>query len=140
MKDVRILLGHLEGVKATAQLSGVAVVRSFIKQRIQPIKERDHPTYEYSGWKDPTRESPNLWVPKDLDAQVSSLFQKDVVVKDILLPEGYELECPPDQVSALTELCLLLLPDQIYLSRLFRSGDMSYFCFPSSSSQRGSAG
>ncbi len=140
MKYVRILLDRLEAVKAAAQLSGVAVVRSFIKRRIQPIKERDHPAYEYSGRKDPTRESPNLWVPKALDTLVSSLFQKDVVVKDIPLPEGYKLERPPDRVSAFTELCLLLLPDQVYLSRLFRSGDMSYFCFPSSSSQRGSTG
>src|SRR5438128_5372174 len=74
MKNVRILLERLEAVKAAAQLSGVAVVRSFIKRRIQPIKERDHPAYEYSGWKDPTQESPSLWVPKALEAWVSSLF------------------------------------------------------------------
>ena len=116
------------------------MVRSFIKRWIQLIKERDRPTYEYSGRKDPTQESPNLWVPKALDARVSSLFQKDVVVKDIPLPEGFKLERPPNRVSAFAELCLLLLPDQVYLSRLFRSGDMSYFCFPSSSSQRGSVG
>ena len=116
------------------------MVRSFIKRRIQPIKERDHPTYEYSGRKDSTRESPSLWVPKALDARVSSLFQKDVIVKDIPLPEGYKLERPLDRVSAFAELCILLLPDQVYLSHLLRLGDMSYFCFPSSSSQRGSTG
>src|SRR5436190_2147560 len=86
MKDVRILLDCLEAVKAIAQLFGVAVVRSFIKRRVQPIKERDHLAYEYSGRKDPTRELPSLWVPKALDARVLSLFQKDVIVKDIPLP------------------------------------------------------
>src|SRR6266542_60216 len=106
MKDVRILLDHQEAVKAATQLSGVAVVRGFIKRRIQPIKERDHPAYEYSGRKDPTRESPSLWVPKALDARVSSLFQKDVAVRHIPLSEGFKLERPPNRVSAFTELCL----------------------------------
>ena len=73
MKDVRILLDHLEAVKAAAQLFGVAVVRSFIKRWIQSINEQDHPAYEYSGRKDPTRESPSLWVPKALDARCNIL-------------------------------------------------------------------
>ena len=103
---MRILLERLEAVKVASQLSGVAVVRSFIKRRIQPIKERDHPAYEYSGRKDPTRESPSLWVPKALDARVSSLFQQDVAVRDIPLPEGFKLEHPPNRVSAFAELCL----------------------------------
>src|SRR6266540_1343277 len=106
MKDVRILLEHLEAVKATALLSRVAVFRSFIKRWIQPIKERDHSAYEYSGRKDPTRESPSLWVPKALDARVSALFQKDMAVRDIPLSEGYKLERPPNRVSAFVELCL----------------------------------
>ena len=49
MKDVRILLARLEAVKIVDQLSGVAVVKDFIERRIQPIKERNHPAYEYSG-------------------------------------------------------------------------------------------
>src|SRR5438132_13908004 len=134
MKDVRILLARLEAVKIVDQLSGVAVVKGFIKRRIQPIKERDHPTYEYSGREDPTRELPGMWVPKALDARTLLLFQKDVAVRNIPLPEGFKLERPPNRVSAFTEICLLLLPDQVYLSRLFCSGDMSYFCFSSSSS------
>src|SRR6266540_1649789 len=140
MKDMRILLERLEAVKVADQLSGVAVVRGFIKRRIQPIKEWDHPVYEYSGRKDPTRESPSLWVPKALDARVLSLFQKDVAVRDIPLPEGFKLERPPNRVSAFAKLCLLLLPDQVYLSHLFCSGDVSYFYFSSSSSRRGFAG
>src|SRR6266508_1967734 len=97
----------------------VLIIRSFIKRWIQPIKEQDHPAYEYSGRKGPTRESPSLWVPKALDAQVSSLFQKDMAVRDIPLPEGFKLERPPNRVSASAELCLLLLFNQVYLSRLF---------------------
>ena len=138
MKDVRILLEHLEVVKVADQLSEVAVVKGFIKRRIQPIKERDHPAYEYSGRENPTRESPGMWVPKVLDARTSSLFQKDVAVRNIPLPEGYTLERPPNRVSAFAEIYLLLLSDQVYHSRSLCSGEVSHFCISSSSSQRGS--
>src|SRR5207237_396856 len=37
MKDVRILLARLEAVKIIDQLSGVVVVKGFIKRWIQPI-------------------------------------------------------------------------------------------------------
>ena len=60
---MKILLARLEAIKIVDQLSGVAVVRDFIQRRIQPIKERNHPAYEYSGREDPTRESPSVWVP-----------------------------------------------------------------------------
>ena len=35
---MRILLAHLEAIKIVDQLSGVAVVKGFIKRRIQPTK------------------------------------------------------------------------------------------------------
>ena len=85
MKDMRILLVRLEAIKIVDQLSGVAVVKGFIKRRIQPIKEQNHPAYEYSGREDPTRESPGVWVPRALDARTSSLFQTDVAVRNILM-------------------------------------------------------
>ena len=69
MKDVRLLIVRLEAVKIVDQLSRVAVVRDFIERRIQPIKERQHPSYEYSGRDDPTRESSSLWVPRALVAR-----------------------------------------------------------------------
>src|SRR5438105_9829446 len=77
MKDVRILLARLEAIKIVDQLSRVAVVKDFIQRRIQPIKERNHPAYKYSGREDPTRESSSVWVPRALDAWMSSLFQRD---------------------------------------------------------------
>jgi len=104
MKDVRLLIVRLEAVKIVDQLSGVAVVRDFIERRIQPIKERHHPAYEYSGRDDPTRESSSLWVPRALEAWTSSLFQTDVAVRDFPLPAGYTLERPPNRVSAFGDL------------------------------------
>src|SRR6266498_2824976 len=97
MKDVRLLIARLEAIKIVDQLSGVVVVRYFIERRIQPIKERHHPAYEYSGQDDPTRESSSLWVPRALVARTSSLFQTDVAVRDIPLSKGYTLDHPPPQ-------------------------------------------
>src|SRR6266540_1394935 len=127
MKDVRILLARLEAVKIVDQLSGVVVVKDFIQRRIQPIKERNHPAYEYSGREDPTRESPGVWVPRALDARTSSLFQKDVAVRNIPLREGYTLGRPPNRVSAFAEICLFLLSNQVYHSRLLCSGECPIF-------------
>src|SRR5437763_878205 len=96
MEDARVLLAHLEVIKNVDKLSGVAVVKGFIKRRVQLIKERNHPAYEYSGREDPTRESPGVWVPRVLEARTLSLFQKDVVVRNIPLQEGFTLERPPN--------------------------------------------
>ena len=55
MKQVKALLDRLEDCKKEDEVNGVGVMRSFIGRRIQPIKERIHPLYEYQ---DTTRESP----------------------------------------------------------------------------------
>src|SRR5207244_1800873 len=114
MTDVKLLLVRLEAVKIVDQLSGVAVVRDFIERRIQLIKERHHPAYEYSGRDDPTRESSSLWVPRALVARTSSLFQTDVAVRDVPLAKGSTLDHPPNRASAFAEICLFLLSDNIY--------------------------
>src|SRR5438034_11468143 len=108
MKDVRLLLVRLEAIKIVDQLSGVAVVRDFIKRRIQPIKERHHPAFEDSGREDPTRESTSLWVPRALVARTSSLFQMDVILGDIPMAEGYTLERPRNRLSAFAEIPLFV--------------------------------
>src|SRR5206468_216158 len=92
MRDVQTLLKRLEDAKISDEVSGVGVVRNFIGRRTQPIKERVHPAYEYSGLEDPTRESPDPWGIKALNDRVSSLFQNDVNVNDAPHPAGYTLK------------------------------------------------
>ena len=107
MRDVLTLLKRLEDVKIS-DVSGVGVVGNFIGQRTQPIKDRVHPVYEYSGLEDPTRESPDPWGIKALNDRVSSLFQNDVNVKDAPRPAGYTLKNLPDQVCFFAEFLRLL--------------------------------
>ena len=107
MRDVRTLLKCLEDFKTSNEVTGVGVVRNFIGRRTQPIKERVHPAYEYSGLEDPTRESPDPWGLKDLNDRVYSLFQNDVNVKDTPRPVGFTLKNLPDRVCSLAELLCL---------------------------------
>ncbi|RLN21844.1 hypothetical protein C2845_PM07G10810 [Panicum miliaceum] len=54
MVEVELLLAELQKLKAE-KLTGAAVALSFTKWLTQPILERVHPEYEYSGREDPTR-------------------------------------------------------------------------------------
>ncbi|RLN29055.1 hypothetical protein C2845_PM05G20140 [Panicum miliaceum] len=54
MVQVEVLLAELQELKAK-KLAGATVALSFAKWLTQPIQERVHPGYEYSGHDDPTR-------------------------------------------------------------------------------------
>ncbi|RLN11955.1 hypothetical protein C2845_PM09G13620 [Panicum miliaceum] len=54
MVEVEMLLAELQKLKAE-KLTSAAVALSFAKRLTQPIQERVHPGYEYSGRDDPTR-------------------------------------------------------------------------------------
>ena len=104
MRDVWTLLKRLEECKESGEVNGIGVVRNFMGQRIQPIKEWVNPSYEYEGPQDTTRELPEQWVTEDLNECVSLLFQGDVNVKDASCPAGYHLRNPPDQVCSFADL------------------------------------
>ncbi|RLN12684.1 hypothetical protein C2845_PM09G13180 [Panicum miliaceum] len=53
MVEVEVLLVELQKLKAE-KLTGAAVALSFVKRLTQPIQERVHPGYKYSGREDPT--------------------------------------------------------------------------------------
>ena len=52
MEQVKELLGLIKGVKT----NGGLVVASFIVRHILPCKKRAHPTFEFKGETDSTRE------------------------------------------------------------------------------------
>ncbi|RLN12163.1 retrotransposon protein, putative, unclassified [Panicum miliaceum] len=54
MVEVEVLLAEMQKLKAE-KLTGAALALSFVKRLTQPIQERVHPGYEYSGREDPTR-------------------------------------------------------------------------------------
>ena len=49
MRQAVLLLEKLATYESEEGLNGICIVRSFLGRRIQPIKERVHPAYEYEG-------------------------------------------------------------------------------------------
>jgi hypothetical protein len=70
LKELEPVLGLVSELKKQG-VTGAAVARLFCRRMIQPIKDRVHPTYEYVGQTDPTREV-NRKVSKEEMAAVTS--------------------------------------------------------------------
>ena len=54
-------------------LTGFGIVSSFLRRRVQPLKEREHLGFEYSGAEDPSRMVPALELT---DEEVLERLQK----------------------------------------------------------------
>jgi hypothetical protein len=79
------------------KLTGAAVALSFSKRLTQPIQERVHPGYEYSGWEDPTQVK-NFKVPHAEAAnRVAHIVSGEV--RDKGCPKMYCLKRPTTKVG-----------------------------------------
>uniref|UniRef100_A0A0D9WQM8 Uncharacterized protein n=1 Tax=Leersia perrieri TaxID=77586 RepID=A0A0D9WQM8_9ORYZ len=54
-------------------LTDIWVARHFLKYRLNPLKDRVHPTFEYTGHHDPTRES-EVDLEEEVDNKLQALF------------------------------------------------------------------
>jgi hypothetical protein len=79
-------------------VTGAAVARSFCRQMIQPIKDRVHPTYEYCGQSDPTREVNREVSKEEMVARVSQIYFGKVKVKKF--PRAHSLKRPDDPIRS----------------------------------------
>jgi hypothetical protein len=89
--DVEDLKGVLELFSDMKKrgVTGAAVVRSFCRWMIQPIKDRVHPVYEYCGQSDPTREVNRKVSKEEMAARVSHMYGEG---KGEEVPEGTLIE------------------------------------------------
>jgi hypothetical protein len=62
-------------------VTGAAVVRTFCRRMIQPIKDRVHLAYEYCGQSDPTCEVNRKVSKEEMAARVSQMYSGNVKVK-----------------------------------------------------------
>jgi hypothetical protein len=85
-RDLEDLKGVLELVSDMKKrgVTGAAVARSFCRWMIQPIKDRVHPTYEYCGQSDPTREVNHKVSKEETATRVSQMYSGKVKVKKCL--------------------------------------------------------
>jgi hypothetical protein len=98
--DLEDLKGVLELVSDMKNrgVTGAEVARSFCRRMIQPIKGRVHPTYEYCGQSDPTREVNRKVSKEEMSARVSQMYSGKVKVKKC--PRVDSLKRPADPVRS----------------------------------------
>uniref|UniRef100_A0A0D9W2R4 Uncharacterized protein n=1 Tax=Leersia perrieri TaxID=77586 RepID=A0A0D9W2R4_9ORYZ len=70
-------------MKKTAELkqsglTGIWVARHFLKYRLNPLKDRVHPTFDYTGHHDPTRESEVDLEEEEVGNKLQALFADGV--------------------------------------------------------------
>jgi hypothetical protein len=99
-RDLEDLKGVLELVSDLKKrgVTGAAVARSFCRRMIQPIKDRVHPTYEYCGQSDPTREVNRMVSKEEMASRVSQMYSGKVKVKKC--PKARSLKRPADPVRS----------------------------------------
>ena len=81
-------------------LTGFGIVSSFLRRRVQPLKEREHLGFEYSGAEDPSRMVPALELT---DEEVLERLQKMLKGASIVPLAVFEFSAynPPPAVSHL---------------------------------------
>jgi hypothetical protein len=99
-RDLEDLKGVLELVSDMKKrgVMGAVVARSFCWWMIQPIKDRVHPAYGYSGQSDPTREVNCKVSKEEMGARVSQMYSGKVKVKKC--PKAHSLKRPVDPVRS----------------------------------------
>ncbi|RLN09657.1 putative gypsy-type retrotransposon [Panicum miliaceum] len=91
MVEVEVLLAELQKLKAE-KLTGAAVTLSFPKRLTQPIQERVHPGYEYSGREDLTHGQNRKVSRSEAHKRVTLIMSGEV--RDKGCPKAYFLKWP----------------------------------------------
>ena len=79
-------------------LTGFSIVSSFLRRRVQPLKEREHLGFEYSGAEDPSRMVPALELTnEEVLERLQKMLQGASVVP--LTVSEFSTNNPPPAVS-----------------------------------------
>jgi hypothetical protein len=97
LKDLKGILELVIDMKRRGVI-GATVARSFCRRMIQPIKDRVHPTYEYCGQLDPTRQVNRKVSKEEMAARVSQMYFGNVKVKKC--SRAHSLKRPADPVRS----------------------------------------
>ena len=83
----------------SAGLTGAAVLRVFISCRVQPLKERHHPLFAYTGQDDPTRETSNSLPDEEVSTRLLELLDSRTCLTTATTPIPFCNANPPDRAS-----------------------------------------
>ena len=106
VQAIQPLLNKISMLKQQG-LTGFGIVSSFLRRRVQPLKEREHFGFEYSGAEDPSRMVPALELT---DEEVLERLQKMLKGASVVPLTVFEFSAnnSPPVVS-----CLSLCPDTL---------------------------
>ncbi|RLN09648.1 hypothetical protein C2845_PM11G17900 [Panicum miliaceum] len=108
MVEVEVLLAELQKLK-DEKLTDAAVALSFAKRLTQPIQERVHPGYEYSGRDDPTRVQNCKISRGEAHRRVTLIVSGEV--RDKGCPKAYCLKRPTTEEKIVSFWCPEPLPE-----------------------------
>ena len=91
------------------EMSGVVVVVNFIMRRVQPCKERAHPTFDFKGDTDGTRERTERLTKEAVLHRAAELFAPNVSYTMLGQPRPFNCTNSPPQVKIST-----VVPDAFY--------------------------
>jgi hypothetical protein len=94
--DLKEVLEFVKDLKNQG-VTVASVARSFCQWLIQPIKDRVHPTYEYWGQSNPTREVNHKVSKEEMASRVSQIYSEKVKIKKC--PKAHSLKRPANPVS-----------------------------------------
>ena len=120
--EVTVLMAKIESLRVTSELSGIQLMSTFIGRRIQPLQNRPHGMWEYSGARDVSRVGAAELSNEETEKKVRPLtllsskdkpaffppiapFSKDNPLPDVSATRIY---FPSSALSSLRLLCLLL--------------------------------
>ena len=78
--QVNFLLGEIERLKVDHQIRGASVIAHWSMRRIQPLQQRVHLGFQYTGGMDPSRFSRSKITEDDLKDRVTRLLKNVVGV------------------------------------------------------------
>jgi len=97
MDQVRELLGFIAEQKSVG-LTAVGVAANFVLRRIQPLKQRAHPAFEYYAEGDNTREAPERVDKNQAASRVAKFFASGTSLRTSDGPKAYNLSNPRPEV------------------------------------------
>ena len=98
MEQVKELLELIRGMK----MNSVVVAVSFIVRRVQPCKERAHPSFDFKGDTDDTRERMKRLTKEVVLCRAAKLFAPNVPYNMPGQPKAFNCMNPPPQVKIST--------------------------------------
>jgi hypothetical protein len=108
MEKIKPFLKEIKALKIRG-LSGVGIIASFIRRRVQPLRERVHYSFEYIRVEDPLRMSKDELSEKEIQGRIQNIL-KDVGCIPLKFEER-DVDRPPAAVSVILYISTFFVLD-----------------------------